>query len=683
MSAELSNGLPLSMGLKSEKFHEDLTQIDREASDLEVKIAETKKELDGVNSLILKYEGIQSDLSSKLQTLEGQRKNCLLRKNTLLATHDVFGTPISSDPNASTSSSPFFLPSPVVAPTKSILLSKLNGEGHQTDRSHAGDIQEMVSELFSESNIWSDHSKSVFNSCFSLHDTLFNNQQQPNGVPESSVNGVTSFCRALTTGLNSSSSTAFSSCNVVSNHPTTFSEAVGSQGNHHQQQSQVQPNTTLSSFDSQSNSGSLSPLSNFGLNSKDLEEGDVEGSLSLPPTPSLTASQSSSNSQSLSSNSNSNSSCNSHQSSSSQYNGTSQQRFILQRQCNGTQVAVGQSRSVTYNSVLALETSQNGYVYKSLADHSVCRFRFGNMKDIRSFPGHMDKVKVLCLDLTHNLLFTGCDDGKARCFNINTGSALSEFQAEGSIIAIEKAWDHSLVLATNKGWVYMVKNQLSQVVASHRVFNWICCLKPLLTTSLSEFKNRKVLLLLPMKHRPSLVDAVDGKVLKEIDTNLIETKPCLQVNGGICIMSTVTDKNETAKSVISVFDAGQDWACIQRIKKDGVVAALRIYGTELYVGLKFPSFGHIECYRWANKNLSLKWIACVAYVSCIAVLPNDIVLNGGPDGTVYNTTPNLKGPFPCTNAKCKCKQPFARRKDLEFHYSKVSGSSSPAPTGTS
>lgn len=560
MSTELSNGLPLSMGLKSDKFHEDLTQIDREASDLEVKITETKKELDGVNSFILKYEGIRSDLSCKLQTLEGQRKNCLLRKNTLLATHDVFGTPISSDPNASTSSSPFFLPSPVVAPTKSILLSKLNGEG-QSDHSRAGDIQDMVSELFSESNVWSDHSKSVFNSCFSLHDTLFNNQQQqqPNGVSESTVNGVTSFCRALTTGLNCSTSTAFSSSNVVNNHPTTFSEAVGSQPNHiHQEKSQVQPNTaTIASSDSQSNSGSLSPLSNFGLNSKDFEDGEVDGSLSLPPTPSLTASQSSSNSQSISSNSNS--SCNSHQSlsSSSQNNGTSQQRFILQRQSNGTQVAVGQSRSLTYNSVLALETSQSGYVYKSLADHSVCRFRFGNMKDTRSFPGHTDKVKVLCLDLTHNLLFTGCDDGKARCFNINTGSTLSEFQAEGSIIAIEKAWDHSLIIATNKGWVYMVKNQLSQVVASHRVFNWICCLKPLLTTSVSDFKNRKVLLVLPMKHRPSLIDAVDGKVLKEIGTNVIETKPCLQVNGGICIMSTVTDKNETAKSIISVFDAGQ------------------------------------------------------------------------------------------------------------------------------
>lgn len=115
----------------------------------------------------------------------------------------------------------------------------------------------------------------------------------------------------------------------------------------------------------------------------------------------------------------------------------------------------------------------------------------------------------------------------------------------------------------------------------------------------------------------------------------------------------------------------QEWGCIQKIQKEGIVAALRIHGTDLYVGLKFPSFGHIECYKWSNKALSLKWIACVAYVSCIAVLPSDVVLNGGPDGTVYNTTPNLKGPFLCANPKCKCKQPFARRKDLEFHYSKV------------
>ena len=115
----------------------------------------------------------------------------------------------------------------------------------------------------------------------------------------------------------------------------------------------------------------------------------------------------------------------------------------------------------------------------------------------------------------------------------------------------------------------------------------------------------------------------------------------------------------------------QEWGCIQRIAKDGIVAALRIHATDLYVGLKFSSFGHIECYKWSNKALSLKWIACVAYVSCIAVLPSEVVLNGGPDGSVYNTTPNMKGPFLCSSPKCKCKQPFARRKDLEFHYTKI------------
>ena len=317
----------------------------------------------------------------------------------------------------------------------------------------------------------------------------------------------------------------------------SFSEAVGvsisqqtqqsSQGNQTSIQSNplnpLTPVQTTFSNDSHSNSGSLSPLSTVGQ--KDLEEGDLEnleGSNGMTPNGS-----------------------------------SSSTRFILRQQTNGTQVAVGQNRPLTYNSVLALETSSNGFVYKSLADKSVCRFRFGNPKDTRSYSGHTDKVKVLCLDLNHNLLYTGCDDGKVRCFNINTGTSLCDLQCEGSVIGLEKGWDHSLVVATNKGWIYLVKNQFTQVLSSHRVFNWICTFKPLLTMPDKDLKNRKVLLVLPMKHKPSLIDAVDGKVLKELGEQVIESKPCLQVNGGICIIATIADKNETAKSVISVFDAGQ------------------------------------------------------------------------------------------------------------------------------
>lgn len=108
------------------------------------------------------------------------------------------------------------------------------------------------------------------------------------------------------------------------------------------------------------------------------------------------------------------------------------------------------------------------------------------------------------------------------------------------------------------------------------------------------------------------------------------------------------------------------------------------HGHDLYVGIKFPSYGHIQCFKWANRSLFLKWVACVAYVHTLSVMPSDvnnmsimssdIVLNGGPDGNVYNTTPNLKGPFFCMNKKCDCKLPFARRKDLDFHYAKLQSS---------
>ena len=129
----------------------------------------------------------------------------------------------------------------------------------------------------------------------------------------------------------------------------------------------------------------------------------------------------------------------------------------------------------------------------------------------------------------------------------------------------------------------------------------------------------------------------------------------------------------------------QNWKCIQLIKKEGLITSMCTHGHDLYVGIKFPSYGHVQCFKWSNRSLYLKWVACIAYVHTLSVMPSDvhnlslmpsdIVLNGGPDGNVYNTTPNAKGPFFCMNKKCDCKLPFARRKDLDFHYSKLQSSS--------
>ncbi|RWS13972.1 hypothetical protein B4U79_05066 [Dinothrombium tinctorium] len=321
---------------------------------------------------------------------------------------------------------------------------------------------------------------------------------------------------------------------------------------------------------------------------------------------------------------------------------------------------------VQYNSVLALEASVTGYIYKSLNDSTVMRYRFANVNDNRYYRGHSDKVKVLFLDPKLQLLYTGCDDGKVRCFNTNTGSILNEFLCDGNLIAIEKFTDSTFIFGTNKGWIYLVNSQF-ELQASHRTFNWIFAVKSIIS---QEKDNHKKLIVIPMKHKPTVIDAVSGKILQEINSDVIESRPCIQVNGSICILATVIDKNEPGKSSISVFDTN-NWKCIQTLQRDGIVSSLCTRGTDLYIGIKYPAYGHIQCFKWANRILTLKWVACVAYVHTLAVMPSDIVLNGGPDGNVYNTTPNLKGPFLCSHKKCNCKLPFARRKDLEFHYSKL------------
>ncbi|RWS28923.1 hypothetical protein B4U80_12760 [Leptotrombidium deliense] len=204
-----------------------------------------------------------------------------------------------------------------------------------------------------------------------------------------------------------------------------------------------------------------------------------------------------------------------------------------------------------YNSVLCLEASVTGYIYKSLNDGTVMRYRFANVNDNRYYRGHTDKVKVLYLDSKLQLLYTGCDDGKVRSFNTNTGSLLNEFSCDGNVIAIEKCFDSSFIFGTNKGWIYLVNSQF-ELQTSHRTFNWIFAVKGVMN---SEKDIQKKLIVVPMKHKPSVIDAVSGKVLQEMHSDVIESRPCIQVNGTICILATVFDKTEPGKSSISVFDS--------------------------------------------------------------------------------------------------------------------------------
>lgn len=576
------------------QFEEDLTEIDRQASDLENRINETRKEMDYITSLLQKYTEIRNDLNNKLLGLENQRRCCLMKKNDLLATHDVFGSPLIT--TTTTSSSPSIsifddnhsslksnCGSSDLLTSKSKLLPKLNGNKDKilTEPS-CRNIQDMVSELFSSS----DAKRTSGPSSVSL------------SSPDSGINTLTGFITSQNTSVHPDTPpsavdglkdlfTPFSFERRSSRISTPIGSMSFSDATSVAKASLKDPQSPVS--------GSMSPLSNFGMNGKDLDDDLMESFLAFSATPSpvgggssiciapknmpiaasgtaMTSAATTTSSSITSSpncsppvssnnmnKSNNNSNNNNAELTNGISNGTS--RFIM-RQTNGTHVAVGQNRAVTYNSVLCLETSTNGYVYKSLADRTVCRFRFGNLKDTRAYSGHGEKVKVLCLDNNLQQLYTGCDDGKVRCFNIATGSLISEFQCEGSVIGLEKGWDNCLIVATNKGWIYMCKNHFSTITSTHRTFNWICTFKPLLSANDKDLKNKRCLLVLPMKHRPTIIDAVDGKILKEISVcPVIESKPCLQVNGGISIIATVTDKNETARSVISVFDASHVSNC--------------------------------------------------------------------------------------------------------------------------
>ncbi|KAI1285921.1 hypothetical protein HDE_11459 [Halotydeus destructor] len=639
----MTSGRTMLLGLEengssvgSNRFSQDLTQIDSEETELNKKIIETEKELDYVEQVLRNYQGLKESLGEQLQNLITLRKNCLMKRDTLMATHNVFGSPT----NDSTS----IFGSNLLDSSTSIFLGKSRSFLKDPDdeiHSLNIDLSEMVSGLFRDSKISNGMSTETTNDFVEPLPLL-------------------SFSRVLSRD----------SCSTPS---SAFGDGLGS--------SVIGTNSNGTAASSRSNS-SLSPLG-FRI-SRELDDvtstKNNGNSVDFPALSTANKANSLSNMDSGSNNLN----CYNRELSPTPASLISQlhsqtaapQRSpLMAKPQNGTSppTAPGQPRVMSYNAVLSLEASSTGYVYKSLADKTVVKYKFGNTKESCHYPGHGDKVKVLCIDQQNqHFVYTGCDDGKVRCFKADSGSLIADYQCEGCVISLEKAWDY-LIVGTNKGWIYLLKNQLATLIASHRTFNWICSLKPLVHVQGKELKNKKTIVVLPMKHKPTLIDAIDGNVIREIGSAVIESKPCIQVNGSFIIIATVTEKSDPGKSVISVYDASNDWICLQQLTKDGIIAALRICGHELYVGVKFPSYGHIQCLKWANKSLSLKWIACVAYVNCLAVLPNDVVLNGGPDGSVYNTTPNLKGPFVCTNVKCKCKQPFARRKDLEFHYSKVTG----------
>ena len=147
-----------SLGMN--RFEEDLTEIDRQASDLEGRIIETREEVMYITSLLQKYEEIRNDLNNKLQGLENQRRSCLMKKNDLLATHDVFGSAITiTSPSISlfpdhqssvvTSGSSDLPGGNSSLVSKSMLLPKLNGSKDKILMEHScRNIQDMVSELF-------------------------------------------------------------------------------------------------------------------------------------------------------------------------------------------------------------------------------------------------------------------------------------------------------------------------------------------------------------------------------------------------------------------------------------------------------------------------------------------------------------------------------------------------------
>ena len=162
--------------------------------------------------------------------------------------------------------------------------------------------------------------------------------------------------------------------------PLSFSEAVSVSADPQQtQQKQTFQSTKVRDPQSPA-SGSMSPLSNFGMNGKELEDDLMDSFLGFSATPSPVGSSSicigpknmtatntiTTTSTSTSTNSNvvppannnsNNSTNNADNNGLMSNNSSSTSRFIM-RQTNGTHVAVGQNRAVTYNSVLCLEPRQ-------------------------------------------------------------------------------------------------------------------------------------------------------------------------------------------------------------------------------------------------------------------------------------------------------------------------------------
>ena len=582
--------LGLEENSSSNKFSEDLTELDREEIELNQKIDDAKQELHYIEQALSKYMALEKSLKENLQSLEIQRKSCLMRRNTLMATHNVFGSP-------SNDSSSLFGTSLTLDNTTSILLGKRSDFLLNSCSSKLSALSNGTSDLFSSS----------FSSSLKGHNNLSSITSSISNDKEDINNGLNIDLSEMVSGLfkenhhnqitnGHSTSSVKNNSNELTNNINndnhggleplpllTFSRVI-SRDSPCSTPSSVMTGSTCSVIGSRSTS-SLSPMS-LRTCSKELDDGSSTPLTTVPINingadfPSLGGDCITSNNCVNNSSNKMSSTISIKNANASNLNGSVPSRTqspltihsvtsnstapanttprIVTRPLNANSPptpTTGQ-KILTYNAVLALEASTSNYVYKSLADKSVSRYKFGSLKETTSYVGHTDKVKVLCLDQqNHNFLYTGCDDGKVRCYKVDSGSLLAEYQCEGSIICLEKAWDHCLVVATNKGHVYMFKNQFTTLIASHRVFNWICALKPLHTVQGKELKNKKALIVLPMKHKPTLIDAMDGKILREVGNSIIDSKPCIQVNGSIVIIATVAEKNEYGKSVIAVYDA--------------------------------------------------------------------------------------------------------------------------------
>ncbi|XP_074600119.1 uncharacterized protein LOC141854371 isoform X2 [Brevipalpus obovatus] len=638
-----------------------LQLIEKEEERLELEWQETYREMARVESLINSYQQLKINLAAKLDTLELKKSEYVKKKTKLIG--EMSCLPLSDKIIDDFQETQRFNSDDDLDNSNLRLLQ--NGSSNDTNSFSMDNIVADLLQTISEGSGTYERPESSSSVTFSsgssdypnANTSIHSGSNNRIGTPETG-NGNNSI---LSNSMNGNNTNGTSSTNnnlnniyssTLTDGPMNTSNSINGNGIYC---TSVQSAT--------SGNGNGLDMSNNGItnNSK------CEASTSFSKIVAQQIQQQ--DQEDASNNSNNNSIC-------STGNATSSQppppRFSSNRNYN--------SHKVQYNSVLSLETSTNGYVYKALNDGTVMRYRFGNPSDSQTFSGHKDKVKVLVLDSKSQLLYTGCDDGLVRSFNANTGQLMNHYNCDGVVISIDKTFEEFLVFATNKGWIYLVNHNF-KLLSSHRTFNWIFAVRNIL----HPFKdNQKRLLVVPMKHKPTVLDATTGKVIQEIGTQVIESRPCLQVNGSIAILASVVDKSDNGTSHISVYDSANNWKCIQMIKKEGLISSMCTHGHDLYVGIKFPSYGHIQCFKWANRSLFLKWVACVAYVHTLSVMPSDvhnmslmpsdIVLNGGPDGNVYNTTPNLKGPFFCMNKKCDCKLPFARRKDLDFHYAKLQNS---------